>query len=265
MLDSSDALTPEPAVGWPLVSSAGHACAHPWIFTQLSSRAAVTGELVQREARRGRQDRAKARVAQHDLGGATGVCGRHAGLRARDRRAARRRWPGGRPGGCTFASWRFLAMSRGWDSGSVLILDQQRRRHAAQPSRDLRHKLRAACDFTRSPPSNWFASVRQPGYACSGRISRPIPLGGRVIRARPLFWVRLRGLSSSRSAACDCSQAMPASRARNSSQFAASPARSLQIAPPTVRPRSQQPTRRCCLTRRRSCRRRAFQRSRTCV
>src|SRR5271166_4367962 len=37
MLDSSDALTPEPAVGLPPVSSAGHTCAQPWIFMQLSS------------------------------------------------------------------------------------------------------------------------------------------------------------------------------------------------------------------------------------
>src|SRR5271163_2101706 len=37
MLDSSDALTPAPAVGLPLVSSAGHTCAQPWSFTQLFS------------------------------------------------------------------------------------------------------------------------------------------------------------------------------------------------------------------------------------
>src|ERR1700677_3486321 len=37
MLDSDDAFTPAPAVGLPLVSSAGHTCAQPWIFTQLSS------------------------------------------------------------------------------------------------------------------------------------------------------------------------------------------------------------------------------------
>src|ERR1700690_2249841 len=37
MVDSSDALTPAPAVGLPLFSSAGHTRRQPWIFAQLSS------------------------------------------------------------------------------------------------------------------------------------------------------------------------------------------------------------------------------------
>ena len=166
------------------------------------------------------------------------MCGRHATLRARDCRGRSRRWPGA-PAKRMYV--RFMEIPRNVSGlgfraciGPRPAKTPARRttfpRPAPQTPRSLRLHPLASIQLVRIRPP---ARLR-----LLGRICCPIPLGGRVIRARPLFWVRLRGLVKQSLCGVGLLPGYAASCATNSSQFAASPARSLPDCA-KVRPRKR--------------------------
>ena len=206
MLDSSELFTPAPAVGWPTVSSAGHACATFADFHAAVRGAVVARELVQRESRRRRQDRSETRVTEHDLARRRGVRGGPGALRrgwaivcARDGRAA----GASHQHGCQqkwdslhgVASQCRVEVSEGRSWGG---LDQLRRRRSLQPSPP------AAVTAAARPPAR-VASIVPLTIRRGMRVTDPIPNKTYWTFAPPSVKLRRACLPSSSRLAGRCS------------------------------------------------------------